>query len=338
LIGKDLQSALRHRETCAECAQEGRTLRALGHELSRLPEVSRDQVSVQRSRQRLLAAHNESVIDPPRRSIAHRVAGALALASAAAAWFVLAHRQPVSGPARASGEIVEVHEEAGARWTRHQEASRIFVDLEDGAASFEIHPHPGRSVVIRLPDGEVEDIGTVFEVRVAEQHTKHVAVSEGRVSVRLNGRSIVSLSAGETWDSEPARPVELAPSAAATGSALRGAAPRLATEKTTPATPSHLQKPAFPALSARPRSAPEAPAAPVSDAAKAQSEESSKAEDDAYLHIVDLLREAKDSEAEARAKDYLLRFPSGFRRIEVLNIATRGARDAGAYSAPGALK
>jgi hypothetical protein len=43
---------------------------------------------------------------------------------------------------------------------------------------------------------------------------------------------------------------------------------------------------------------------------------------------VDLLRQGKAAEARARAKAYLLRFPSGFRRVEVLNIATR-APDAG---------
>ena len=61
--------------------------------------------------------------------------------------------------------------QAGARWAKHQDTAHIFVDLEGGAAAFEIRPHPGLSVVIRLPDGEVEDMGTVFDVRVFEQHT-----------------------------------------------------------------------------------------------------------------------------------------------------------------------
>ncbi|HEY5373561.1 MAG TPA: FecR domain-containing protein [Polyangiaceae bacterium] len=325
LLGKDLESANRHRETCAQCSREERELCGLGHELSRLPAVGRDQISVQRSRQRLMAAHNESVIDPPAhgRAVSLRVAGALALALAAAGWLALVHRPPAASPARASREIVEVHAQAGARWAKHLEGSRIFVDLEDGAAGFEIHPHPGRSVIIRLPDGEVRDVGTVFDVRVAERHTQHVAVSEGRVSIRLNGRSTVSLGAGETWDAERA---ELAPSPDARGSqavAAKASASALA----------RLERRPPPA---RASAAPEATAAPQAFAPSAADPQSTKAEDNAYLHIVDLLRAAKDSEAQAQAKGYLLRFPNGFRRIEVLNIATRSAPDAGTYGAPGA--
>ncbi|MEO7032652.1 MAG: FecR domain-containing protein [Polyangiaceae bacterium] len=328
LIGKDLQNALRHRETCLECAEEERELSMLSLKLSLLPDVTRDQVSVQRSRQRLMAARNESVIAPPRRSSALRVCGALALASVAAAWLVVAHREPPSNSPWASREVIEVHAQLGARWARHQEASRILVDLEDGAVSFEVHPHPGRSVIIRLPDGEVEDMGTVFEVRVAAQHTQHVAVSEGRVSVRLNGRPAVSLGAGETWDLEPPAVAEVAPSTVLRDSrpAPPNVAPHPATEKARSARLARIEQP-VPA--ARADSAPEAHALAVSNAPNAPSAQSRKAEDDAYLHIVDLLREAKDSEAQAQAKVYLLRFPKGFRRIEVLNIATRGVHDAG---------
>lgn len=52
---------------------------------------------------------------------------------------------------------------------------------------------------------------------------------------------------------------------------------------------------------------------------------SEKAEDETYLHIVDLLQRGRSDEARRAAKDYLLRFPNGFRRVEVLNIATRAA-------------
>jgi len=194
------------------------------------------------------------------------------------------------------------------------------VDLEDGAAAFEIHPHPGRSVIIRLPDGEVRDVGTVFDVRVAAGHTQHVAVSEGRVSIRLNGRSTVSLGAGESWDAE------LAPSPVARDS-------QPAAAKASPSALAHVQKRPAPA---RASAAPEATTMPQALAPSAVDSQSTKAEDDAYLQIVDLLREAKDSEARAQAKGYLLRFPNGFRRIEVLNIATRSAHDAGTYGAPGA--
>jgi hypothetical protein len=47
------------------------------------------------------------------------------------------------------------------------------------------------------------------------------------------------------------------------------------------------------------------------------------AEDDAYLQIVDLLHHGREREARARASQYLLQFPHGFRRLEVAKIAER---------------
>jgi hypothetical protein len=49
-------------------------------------------------------------------------------------------------------------------------------------------------------------------------------------------------------------------------------------------------------------------------------------EDQAYLHIVSLLNAHRLTEARAAAKDYLLRFPNGFRREEVLGVATSAGR------------
>ncbi|HEY1537554.1 MAG TPA: hypothetical protein VGF76_26220, partial [Polyangiaceae bacterium] len=167
----------------------------------------------------------------------------------------------------------------------------------------------------------------------------HVAVSEGRVSVRLNGRPTISLGAGQAWDAEPAPPssaLELAASGAATLTPAAG--PRPAAAKDGARAPARSEKPVPQARSSAALEAPVAPAPSAQDSLPAPSTQGTKAEDDAYLHIVDLLREAKDAEARARAKDYLLRFPNGFRRIEVLNIATRGARDAGADIAVDALQ
>jgi TolA-binding protein len=45
------------------------------------------------------------------------------------------------------------------------------------------------------------------------------------------------------------------------------------------------------------------------------------AEDRAYLQIIDLLRTGKASEAREAARDYLRRFPEGFRRVEVGEVA-----------------
>jgi hypothetical protein len=329
LTGKDLERALRHFETCAECAAEANALSSLGQRLSQLPLVERDQLTTQRARQRLIATLNDAVIDPPRRSLTTPLLGALGVALAAAAIWLAAVPKP-RAVALAHPEIVAVHAEPGARWSRHESSALVRVDLNDGAASFNVISHPGRSVIVAVPDGQIEDLGTVFDVRVKDGHTTHVAVSEGRVSIHLAGLAPLNLGSGETWDAQPPTPAVSAPPPASSGpaSAITASARPAARSAPLAASTPRLGKPApaavpeVPASPAMPTaSAPNGPAPPASEAARA--------EDDAYLNIVDLLRAGKDADARAQAKDYLLRFPGGFRRVEVLNIATRGARDAG---------
>jgi hypothetical protein len=44
-------------------------------------------------------------------------------------------------------------------------------------------------------------------------------------------------------------------------------------------------------------------------------------EDGAYLRVLRLLRSGREDEARAAAKDYLRRFPTGFRREEMQQLA-----------------
>jgi hypothetical protein len=330
LTGKDLERALRHIETCAECAAEVSALSTLGQRLSRLPLVERDQLTTQRARQRLIAALNDSVIDPPRRSSTAPLLGALSIALAAAAVWLLTRPKP-SAIALAQPEVVAVHPQPGARWSRHESSALVRVDLNDGAASFNVFSHPGRRVIVAVPDGQIEDLGTVFDVRVSEGHTTHIAVSAGRVSVRLTGLAPLNLGSGESWDAEAPAPVASAPlpassspavalamSARPASSSRPLAAPVLRLKNPGPAAQSEAR---LSAVTTSTTDAANSPAPPDNEAARA--------EDDAYLNIVDLLRAGKDADARARAKAYLLRFPGGFRRVEVLNIATQGARDTG---------
>jgi hypothetical protein len=260
----------------------------------------------------------------------------LVAAIASGAWLIALRPSARVRANEAVASIVDVDAQPGARWSEHADREIDRVDLEDGAASFKVHPHPGRRVVIRLPDGEVEDLGTVFEIRVAGLHTERVAVSEGRVSVRLRGRPEFSLSAGNAWNSEPA-----------------AAAPNVAQEPAVgePTRIPSLEKAPAPKAGASSRPHRQAMADAEARVEKASPKESgkdasmsaeppspdalsTKAEDDTYLGIVELLRQAKYSQARAQAKSYLLRFPNGFRRIEVLNIATRAADDADADGTP----
>jgi len=324
LTGKDLDSTLRHQATCAECAGEERELAALGEQVARLPELPRDPMTARRERQRLIAALNESLIEPRARRFGPRAALVLGFGIAAAAVAWLATRPQSANPSSPvnSTSVIEVHAAPGARWSEHVDRDLDRIDLVDGTASFKVHPHPGRRVVVGVPDGELEDLGTVFEILVAEQHTRRVSVSAGRVSVRLLGRPSFSLGAGETWGSEAATAsASAAPEATQTSAPLaaRGsdAAPNGATNGKSTGT----------GTLTRPRAA-SSPSAPASVEQLAVPDAlSAKAEDDAYLQIVDLLKQSKYTQARSEAKRYLLRFPNGFRRIEVLNIATHAVDD-----------
>ncbi len=332
LRGKDRDSALRHRATCAQCSDEDRELVTLGHDVSRLPELARDPMTVRRSRQLLITALNRSLLEPPVSESFLRAAFALALAVAAVlvGGFAIEHELRRSSATEDPGSVVEVRAEAGARWFERTSRELDRVDLSEGAAAFTVHPHKLRRVVIQLPDGEVEDIGTVFEIRVSAQHTRHISVSQGRIAIRLRGRPAFSLCAGEAWESEPAShdgleadtaagrisPVSNAqPVAAAIAS---GVTPRSSHAGTRPRASATAEK-------GSPFSAPLANGQPQP---RPENTGSDGAEDDAYLAILESLKRDNYAGARAGAKDYLLRFPNGFRRIEVLNIAMRGTADA----------
>jgi hypothetical protein len=74
------------------------------------------------------------------------------------------------------------------------------------------------------------------------------------------------------------------------------------------------------------RAAPSVSAAPFASAdpvqPKASSDGDNDAEDQAYLQVVHLLQSGESGKARLGARDYLIKFPNGFRRVEMLNVAT----------------
>jgi hypothetical protein len=154
-------------------------------------------------------------------------------------------------------------------------------------------------------------LGTVFEVDVRGRRTQRVSVSEGRVVIHLGAGRSLNLGPGDQWQ-PPSEP------AAAASDAAPVPAPHpqttAATEGHAAATPSASARSPHARLGAALELAP-----PHSSSAAAASEQ---AEDEAYLQIVGLLEAGKPVAARGRARDYLLHFPNGFRRVEVLSIAT----------------
>ena len=101
---------------------------------------------------------------------------------------------------------VEVSSADGARYTRTTEASVDRFELAEGTLRLRVQRPPGgRRVLVVVPDGEVEDVGTAFDVVVADRHTERVSVQEGRVIVRLADRAPVTVEAGKAWKRGPAK-------------------------------------------------------------------------------------------------------------------------------------
>ena len=75
--------------------------------------------------------------------------------------------------------------------------------LSVGTGRFELHVDKVKAenrFLLTLPDGELEVRGTRFVVEVDASGTKSVSVTEGRVELRLQGKDIVELPAGHSWD------------------------------------------------------------------------------------------------------------------------------------------
>jgi hypothetical protein len=174
-------------------------------------------------------------------------------------------------------------------------------------------------VLIVVPDGEIEDFGTALTLGVANARTTHVSVAEGEVEVRLHGFAPLRLTGGQSWTAH--HPEE--------SSTPRTSEAPLLAEHPLPIPSVKIRRPLSPAEhSSRSRasltraSASAAAAMPVPDDIAA-----ARAEDRAYLKVVELARAGEQRAARAAALDYLARFPHGLRRLELLNLVDPDASD-----------
>jgi len=320
LRAKDVDSLRRHLLGCEVCQRRHAQLNALGAVLRNLPPVPEDLLAARRTRHRLFAEADRLVLQssdrlPRRRWI---IGGSVVFAAAAAVVLALrvkgwapSHVVPVAAaPVVVSPLQVDVQAQEGAIWHRAQVGSQVRLDLEAGEIRASVGARrPGASLVIRLPDGEIEDLGTVLTVRVEQGRTTKVQVFEGRVRLRLAGNNAVELGAGDDWGVPPQATPEPEPSCS-TG------APRAATKPQTSASSTRQERRAE-----RPTESPRKQE-PTPSIEAATNPQQAREEDEAYLHIVELVRAHQLVEARTAARDYLLRFPKGFRREEVLGVAT----------------
>jgi hypothetical protein len=303
LTGKLQIEASNHIEDCATCKQESLALALLQHQLQ--AGVPLDALALRRLRVATLTRANEQLHrDRPAR-VAWLVwvklaAPICALVIVLAAW--LRWRQSTVHPniqLRASNDAV---------WTRNSKPGIEYVDLVDGMLDLAVaRSARDPRLIVRVPDGEVEDMGTEFRVRVSGGQTREVGVESGSIVFRRTNGDAIFLSAGSTWrTTEDAPPLPAAPPSLTPPSvAPSGVPPARASATTT--------------IFRRPKQAPLPEPSPESGATD---------EDLAFLRIVALLHDGRDAEARLAARDYLRRYPDGFRRVEVLKLLESTPRKA----------
>lgn len=338
----------RHLDSCRACSNEARALRQLAERLAAESRPGADDLHVRREKLRLLAAFNDELLRQPRPSQRRRL---VALAAAltvfvATAWLWRGQVSPTPQEAR---EFATIHAQEGTRWTRRSEAKRDVVFLHSGRLNIHVTgTNLSPALLVVLPDGELEDIGTKFSVSVDGVRTRRVVVEEGAVLLRLRGRAPLAISAGGEWtaESEPA-----AQASSATALPLSTAAPAPAVARSAAATartpePSNLPHPPLrpssePASAASPSAIAPAHAAAdafgtaVSALNSGRNAEAAalfaqfmavhggdaRAQDAAYLRVVALQATGDSGATRAAARDYLRAYPKGFRRTEVERLA-----------------
>lgn len=296
LSGSALDAACQHIERCPACRAEAARMQNLRVALRRLAEPAVDELAVRRLRQRTLERADAELAGRARRSglRSWRVRALLACVAVIAIGVVVG--PSVESWRKSAKTTVDAVAVGRASWTHEREGQVERIELSDGALQLRVRRAPGgRRVVVTVPDGEIEDRGTTFHVVVEHARTIQIGVDEGAVTVRLRDEPPFTLLSGATWE----RSQQVIPAHAPAS---------FDTPKTNPQTPAIVPR------KRRREPAPLEPKveSPPPDAA---------AQDASYVRAIELLRQGRNDDARAAARDYLRLFPDGFRRKEMGQIA-----------------
>ena len=356
LSGPEVARYEAHLTVCTTCAREVRTLESLANALrsvessvgSTAPPPT-DELHVRRERTRLLAAFDARLanapLGPPRRP-ALKTMAFVALAALCAAGVVsrvvprFAHVEPIavagstkpdapdasvapasgaSAASQAPTPAVQVDARSDTRWSRRVDAELETITLESGALTVRVEHRSGESarrLLVLLPDGELEDIGTTFSVGAAAGRTTQVSVQSGKVVLRIHGKPSLALGPGDAWSSVPVPSPSAVESAPVSRSASASASPR---RPASPAVPDAFAD--FRLAMSLFKGGNNERAAAHFATFLVEHPRDARAEDAAYLRVLALQRAGNSSAVKQAASEYLNRYPRGFRRAEVEPLA-----------------
>lgn len=338
LSGADRVAFERHLETCVVCTNELAALDRLEALGARLPAPSSDPLARRRLRNEILRRANDLSVGtghpPPRRRPVIFVAAALAAAAVLASAVALRHDE-ITAPAvgaRVGEPRFEIVTAPGSEWSTLKGGAALRLALSRGRADVTVQKlSPGQSFVLELPDGELEVRGTRFSVHVVDRKTRSVHVSEGLVALRLRegtGRELL-LGAGQGWAMTAAPPPASAQapvtrSVAPSAPVPAKSPPRLAA---LPSASSTVKKSAsgateeFAAAMAAYSRGDFATAERLFLAFEARYPTNGHVEDTAFLRALTRLRRGDEAGGRALAREYLKRYPNGFRAPEAARLA-----------------
>jgi hypothetical protein len=362
LAGAEAQEFHRHAAACPVCEDLTRKLDDLGALLSALPVPERDAVGVRRDRQRLLEAADAQALGPAGRWRTGRFMLACVGVAAMAAIGTVALRRgspdkrpietmippaPIAAAPSSAAEpaalprsfSVTVMQDAGARWTRQEDAHQVQIRLDEGTIGIAVaHGDGDKRLTFRVPDGEIEDLGTAFSVSVERAKTTHVVVTEGSIVLRLRGRDVVRLAAGESWErhvpggdrAAHAARVRHEPRAGSDSDRGSSDTPGSTEELAAPAPSGCAEQSQWDEAMTDFQAGRYASAADRFGRFASNCAGDRRSEDATYLRVVALARAGRRDDARTAAQAYLNKFPNGFRRHE----SERFLRDVPPVAAP----
>jgi hypothetical protein len=338
LTGTERASFERHLSACPACSREVQALEALAASLRNDDRGGVDELHERRERTWLLAAFERSRIAPePQPFARRRVLLPALVALLAAVAVVLFVRARDAGDAAKVSAVIQPR--GTATWSRRVDSQAERVFLRDGTLRIQrAHDAAAPRLLVILPDGELEDIGTTFTVSTSGGRTTHVSVEEGRVMLRLHGKTPVTLGRGGIFTAETPPPADsarvapLVPSSSSATSAMPATSRR----------PARLPREPVLAPAPAPSAAEPSPATRDENAARefrtatsaldagdngaaaaafarflAHYGKDPRAEDAAYLRVIALQRAGNVPATRSAAQEYVRRYPAGFRRTEV---------------------